>query len=114
MTMEQHSDGVSREALRNLSEHLKGLTRDVMRIEQAITTFRNAGSEMEPQTLVDLQRIDLVLQTLDDLSTLTGLMANGSATADRVAQSLKLAATRALVTAGDRAAETDHGELDLF
>ncbi|MEL6620812.1 MAG: hypothetical protein AAFP16_18195 [Pseudomonadota bacterium] len=114
MTVEHDSGGVSKEVLWNLSEHLKGLTEDVTRIEQAITSFRDADTAVEPQALVDLQRIDLVLQTLHDLATLTGLMANGSATADKVAQSLKLAATRALVSEAGNAADSEPGHLDLF
>ena len=105
---------ISELALRNVSTHLSALTKDVAQIEMAISSLHDEDVNLDDEALVNLQRIDLVLQTLHDLATLTRLMAHGDATPDRVAQALKLAATQALVADMGSYSENEPGDFDLF
>lgn len=109
------SDALS-QALSNLSDHLRALMDDVACVERAVAALQSSPSAPAPRDLVDLQRIDMVQQTLDDLAALTALMAQGDTSPDTVSYALKLAATRALVAPEDVVATNGAaaGEIDLF
>lgn len=111
--------------LQLMSHHLDALAGEVHQVEHAV----GDGLGDMPQgsgTIKQLQSLDFLRQSLEDLALLTLCItragtfgALSDAQADRIAQKLKLAATRALMeatnaTAEPAAVDRTSGDLDLF
>jgi hypothetical protein len=59
-----------------MSHLLNHLASDIQAIECEITYFTGQNQQFSNQTIVRLQNLDILRQTLEDLSTLTNLLSN--------------------------------------
>lgn len=111
--------------LARLSDHLDGLASEVHRVEQVVGTQASAARPAPSGAIVQLQSLDHLRQSLEDLSMLTLFLARSDETGipglqnpGRIRCRMRLGSTRALFDKFDQssisAAPPNTGEIDLF
>ncbi len=109
------------ELLKRLSDHLNALAGDVQQIEHAVSGSLDGPHTQDPNTVMRLQRLDFLRQSLEDLAFLSLDLSRtqGDQINVSVAMNLKLDATRGLLDRGcgkvQRVEGTNSaGDVDLF
>ena len=124
MNSENGSDQPVRDVLKRLSAYLDKLAAQVFDLEDTVGQTVNNRNETNSETITNLQALDFLRQSLEDLALMTLLLATSDKTClnsneiNDVGKKLKLKTTRSLLAGQDsqyssRESET-RGDLDLF
>ena len=124
MNSENGSDQPVRDVLKRLSAYLDKLAAQVFDLEDTVGQTVNNRNETNSETITNLQALDFLRQSLEDLALMTLLLATSDKTClnskeiNDVGKKLKLKTTRSLLEGqgsqySSREIET-RGDLDLF
>lgn len=101
--------------LANMSDHLKDLADDVAQIAGAVSDVTtNASDTPSANAIQNLQKIDALMQSLNDLSTLCNVMSAPNSELEAASCNLKLATTKALLMPDSMQNSAIVGAVDLF
>jgi hypothetical protein len=107
-----------RDVVKRLPRHFLNLSKNAAEIEEALSRLVSENSEVSPQAISTLQKIDFVRQALEDTSKLMVVLSyEKSATRSDLFEATKLESTHQLFTVSDsqnRETDSIQGGVDLF
>ncbi|WP_299369538.1 hypothetical protein [uncultured Tateyamaria sp.] len=104
-----------RRVLRNMADHLSELAGEVTDVSEVVSAMLTIGSSAPSETDIrELQKMDRLEQSLDDLARLShGLATDGLGLQDMLT-SLRLSATQRILQDTTAVPDTQAGHVELF